>query len=340
MSESNSFVKGSWERFRQTSFYKMARFITNSASVALLITAALFLYQEYEERDRADKIINNLQDISKDMVKVQSGISTRYLGIFPNYIEEANHLLKGCKDRDSIIIFEDVLYYGFLSRPEAFVEMNKLLLSHADGGGTVTIVYYDEDGRTFHRMIREEFISPSLYATMERDRRTSSVSQDNGVSLKIRMAEDSLRCKKYFSITQKSDTSSFRKTIERYQASLVSVCDSSLSPDVIETCRQIDSVKNYWLGGKTPSKVDFFDIEDMYRAISKIMVTLYHAHGIELLPLDEYLTMCCWLAGDCAVLAFPSKWASDEIGFFSQDPAFTRYITAMLAGARGSVYED
>lgn len=166
-------IKG-WNRFQNTTTFKIIRFITNSAAVALLITAVIFVYQEYEEQKRTDKIVDELQGISRDMLEVQRGISTRYLGIFPDYIEVANSVIESVSPGDSIIIFEDVLYYGFLSRPKEFIEMNQVLLSHAKNGDPVTVVYYDEDARVFHRMIREEFISPVYFSKMNQSMRTSA----------------------------------------------------------------------------------------------------------------------------------------------------------------------
>lgn len=150
---------------------------------------------------------------------------------------------------------------------------------------------------------------------------------------------DSLNCRRYFVHTRDADLDAFEARVKRYSNSLSSNCREDLnSPDLIASCERIDSIKNYWIAQKEVSDIDFYDLENMYRAISKEMANLYNSLGIELIPLDEYLTMSCWLAGDRAVLAFPSKWASDEIGFFSQDPAFVRYITAMLTGVRSSLW--
>lgn len=321
-----------WDKFQESAVFKIGRFIANSAAIALLITAILFVYQEYEERERSDRIISNLQGIAQDMMGVQKSLSTRYLGIFPNYIQVVTNLLEESAPKDTVIIFEDVLYYGYLSRPKEFLQMNRRLLSHADSGGPVTIVYYDEDGRTFHRMIREEWISPALYASMEKERNVKLNSIGEIRSL------DSLLCNKYFNLSRDRDLAAFEARVNRATQSLLTpLCEEDDEPGLLGLCARIDSLRLLHLAGKPLTQIGFFDYEAMDRAIAKEIAAEYRAHGIELLPLDEYLTMCCWLAGDRAVLAFPSKWSSDEIGFFSQDPAFARYITTMLVGARSSV---
>ena len=338
MDKSN--IQSIWARFKDSPLYKIGRFITNSAAIALLITAVLFVYQEHEERARTEKIIHNLQDISTDMLSVQQSLSTRYLGIFPNYIQVANDLLQNCSPKDSIIVFEDVLYYGYISKPEEFVKMNNLLLSHADDGGNVTIVYYNEDGRTFHRMVREALISSSFYGSMENERRSNTNRSQARQSLEQLRIQDTLLCNKYFTLSDKKDPGYIESMLSRYlQSPLLPLCkeDPTTLQEVTSMCARIDSVRTQHLGGKTPSNVSFFDFENMNRAITKVISSVYLSHGVDLWPMDEYLTMSCWLAGEQAVLAFPSKWSSDEIGFFSQDPAFARYIKAMFLGVKSSL---
>lgn len=108
-----------------------------------------------------------------------------------------------------------------------------------------------------------------------------------------------------------------------------------------QMCIEIDSVKQACLGnGKPVEDILFSDYETMYRGISKVIVKYYSKYGIDLVPLDEYLTMSCWLVRKSdrkevrAVLAFPSKYSTDEIGFYSQDEAFSKYIGTMLEGVK------
>ena len=97
----------------------------------------------------------------------------------------------------------------------------------------------------------------------------------------------------------------------------------------------MDSVKTVWLGGKPVTEVKFSDYMNMYKDLTALLSDMYSSHGVELIPIDEYLTMTCWLVSGHAVLAFPSKYATDEIVFYSKDPAFSKYINTMLDGVRG-----
>ena len=314
-----------WKRLQRSYFFKIVNFISNSAAIALLITGVLFVYQEHEERERTEKI-------TSDLLSVQQGLSTRYLGIFPEYIGEVNNMFKQCAPKDTIIIFEDVLYYGFTSKPEEFIKAAQLLLSHADAGGSVTIVHYDEDEKTFHRMIREELIPAEYYDDIARERN----EQGLGLSIEQLKSLDSTLCNHYFNLSREKNPEKLKTRVRRNLDARLSPLLENMDchPDLVLLCERIDSIRMTTLANKPLSEIGFFDFEDMDRHVTKAISSVYRDHGIELCPLDEYLTMSCWLAGERAVLAFPSKWASDEIGFYSQDRAFARYISTMLMGVK------
>lgn len=138
---------------------KKIRMILDSATFALLLSVVLFSYEMISGARETDEIVDNLVDI-------QNSLSTRYLGLFPEYIGNINNLLSEAIEhqdksdlRDSIIIFEDVLYYGILSDAEGFRTMIENLLILAERGCHVTIAYYDIGGIPFKHMIRDKLIS-------------------------------------------------------------------------------------------------------------------------------------------------------------------------------------
>jgi len=44
--------------------------------------------------------------------------------------------------------------------------------------------------------------------------------------------------------------------------------------------------------------------------------------------------MSCWFNDDRGVFAFPSKYNTDEVAFFTQDHVFSEYINTMLEGVK------
>lgn len=314
--------------FKNSVIYKIGQFIVSSAAVSLLITLIIFAVEQKEDAERTDAMIYNLESISGDLLDVQNAVSTRYLGIFPDYLTEVNSLLEKRNPADTIVIFEDVLYYGILSKPESFIRMNHMLLTHMEEGGHVTIAYYDIEGETFHRMLREQRISPEFFSQMDAELETA---------LGTAAAKDDAKvCEKYFRMTVEKDFAAFAKNVDKYLLPLggKEMFDDPLGRELEEMYQRMDDVKTKWLG-KEKSDIGFSDYENMYKGLSQELISVYESHGVELIPLDEYLTMTCWLVSGQAVLAFPSKYATEEIGFYSKDPAFSEYIRTMLQGVRG-----
>ena len=313
---------------RNSKVYKVYQFLVTSASVSFLVGVIVFVFGQVNDARTSAELVGNLQNISTNLLDVQNSVTTRYLGIFPDYLTEVNSLLSQRSKKDTVVIFEDVLYYGILSKPESFIRMNHMLLSHADQGGKVTIAYYDVNGRTFHRMIREQRIDPMFFGNLNSE-------MDSLRRVERRHFSDSALCEKYFSKTRTLDPTAFARNVDKYLAPLHGKVefDDAIGKELDQVYFKVDSVKAHYLG-KPKDQIRFSDYENMYREMSEFLIDEYKSHGIELIPLDEYLVMSCWLVAGKAVLAFPSKYATDEIGFYSQDPAFSKYIKTMLKGVR------
>lgn len=326
--EKTSFWRRTYKAFKNSFIYRIVQFIISSAAVSLLITLIIFAVEQKEDAERTEAMIGNLELISGDLIEVQNSVSTRYLGLFPDYLAEVNALLSQRDVKDDIVIFEDVLYYGILSKPEDFIKMNHSLLSHTDAGGKATIVYYNPDGATFRRMIQESRISPEFFASMDIDRESTYMNENQ-------------ICEKYFALSRQKDPMAFERNVNSYLAPLLthSKFQDALGKELETLYYELDSVKTDCLGGKPYEQVTFADYMKMYRGMTNLLEEHYRQHGVELIPIDEYLTMTCWLVSGQAVLAFPSKYATDEIGFYSKDPAFSKYINTMLDGVRG-YYRD
>ncbi len=313
---------------------KLYKLITNSAIFGMIITFAIFFYQEYESAKQAKDIVDNL-------VYVQKSLSTRYLGIFPNYLNQINELLETAQPNDTIVIFEDVLYYGFISKPQEFKKMQKRLISLSDSGCHVTMAYYNPEGRNFKRMIIDQYIATDISAQMDQERRALVRNHEHDRNryrgIRELKAQDSVIVDKYFCITRAKDPDKFKKSVDDRRRLLTAPTGNGteLDIDLEKLYVKIDSVKSTWLA-EDYDDLCIHDFENMYREISFLMGDEYQKHGIELIRLDENLSISCWLVADKAILAFPSKYATDEIGFYSHDPAFSKYIKTMLNGFRGN----
>lgn len=146
-------------------------------------------------------------------------------------------------------------------------------------------------------------------------------------------------CDKYFKATNANDFKKFSESVDKYLSTeLIDFGENEISQGASmakDMCLEIQKIKEKYLK-KDKKQITFKEFEDMDREISTVIADAYKKRNIKLVPLDEHLTMSCWMVKSTtnmkAVLAFPSKYSSDEIGFYSQDDAFSKYIFTMLDG--------
>ena len=339
------------KRIKGTKGYEILATFIKSAAVGLLFAVICFVYDIYHDSEQDKQLEQSIEKLAS----IEQSLSTRYLGIFPEYVTEIGGLFDNLKPKDTIVIFEDVLYYGIKSRPKEFCDMNKRLFDHALNHGSITVAYYNfvKDKETpawidiFHKMIIESRIDSKYHPEMNERRKTEMAELRNNRQNYRSEARrlDSILCEEYFSATRNDNREKFQKDVNAYLSKTLvdSISANASEAETItrQMCLEIDSVKQYYLGnGKDINDILFFDYEMMYREMSKVIVKYYSRYGINMVPLNEYLTMSCWMVKKSdhkevkTVLAFPSKYSTDEIGFYSQDEAFSRYIGTMLKGVQ------
>lgn len=365
---------------------KQLKTLVNSATFALLISIALFVYEMSNSTKETERIVDNL-------VVIQNSLSTRYLGLFPEYIDNINELLDGavkhqCKsdERDSVIIFEDVVYYGIRSDALGFRKMLENLLTLSNAGCHVTVAYYDVEGVPFKHMIRDKLISLEyqrefqgeifLYKDKKQqlkkevgllDRNLSrsdfTAKVDSlmdelfGGTLLMKLYDgspmafrgiddedgfvDSLFSQYYYELTRSSKADAIYKNIDGMLKPLPQNEDNDhwIDKRINQLCMELDSVKRYYME-KPHKRVTYADFLNMYKEISVMICNVFAEQpNMELVPLNENLMMCCWMTiigkEKRAIIAFPSKYSTDEIGFISQDAAIAKYVQTMLKGVKG-----
>lgn len=388
-------------KYKQSRFFKMSKIITTSATFALFLSIAFFVYETWDSKNEQKEVIGNL-------LQIQNSLTTKYLGLFPEYISGINELFEEGLETythnslhkvDTIVIFEDVLYYGIKSRPEGFLKLNELLWHLAHQDCQIFIAYYNPLGKAFPQMIRETLIATPLLPHYERDmqaffqamrkigfererilatidnptqQQRDSISQvlyqehlesllhldiaqqqtwkndrNNKSLLKlifdpIKMV-DSLKCEEYYNESMLLDPKQKVAGIKQYLKPMPLKADAqegTAEYAINVLAQQLDSVKQLCIGSKDPMSVTFADYKSMYVALTHTLESFYQSCGsnIHLIPLNDYLTMSCWMisqGGESqAIFAFPSKYATEEIGFYSRDMAIANYIKTMLHGVQ------
>ena len=203
----------------------------------------------------------------------------------------------------------------------------------------------------FLRMVLEGRISSNYIPNIQKEK-YAYLSESKERSVEYGRQVDSLITEKYFVRTRDDDRKAAENAVQGYLTNIMLEEDTIVQTEtdivINRLCHQLDTIRHFYLGnGKTLDEIHFADYEKMYSDMTDCIAEFYEYHGIELIPLNEYLTMSCWLIKPAnnsrtteAILAFPSKYASDEIGFYSQDLSFADYITKMLEGVRGGMVKQ
>ena len=297
------------------------------APIGLILSIIFFIVSTYSANRSTEKLVDNL-------LQIEQSLSTKYVGIFPNYLPQINELLEDAQKNDTIIIFEDVLHYGIFSSPDEFKEMTYKLLDLSKTN-KITIVYYNIDSsqnRIFRRSIQESRIKMQYLGKLSKERaelmrelrrnnnNTEGQSQNN-----FRIA-DSIVSEKYFAYSKIEPD--FEKKVEKYLTPLFNP-----EKDADSLFFYIDEIKRKYIG-KPAKTITFSDFYNLYEGIDKMLIAALDRNGVELIGVNEFHVMNCWKVGNKAILAFPSKYATNEIGFITQDPVFSDYILTMLKGVK------
>ena len=335
-------------KIKESKMYGVIKAISTSAILALLLSLVFFMYDVYKDSAEESRSNEHFEKTVQQLDRIRESLSTRFLGRFPSYLTEINNVFAQLQPEDSVIIFEDVLYYGIKSRPAEFCKFNQMLINHARKyDKKVIVAYYNNHPKSFfslsvfHKMIIENRIDAALIPQMRAEK--SAVFAELGRDPKEVRRQDSILTEKYYAMTWKNNPEKAAKDVQMY---LKPLAEANTENDIFVTrmCQELDSIHEHYLGnGKKLEDIHYVDYENMYSAMTDCMVKCYQTNGIELIPMNEYLTMSCWLLKPSdqnrpteAILAFPSKYSSEEIGFYSQDASFSAYISMMLNGVRGS----
>jgi hypothetical protein len=310
------------QSFLQTAY----KVVTVLAPFGFILSIAFFLIQT----KRSEKLVNNL-------VGIEQSLSTRYIGIFPDYLDKINELLSETpqNETEKIVIFEDVLFYGAFYNGTAFKEMVNNLTKLSIQGKTITIAYYGSDdnlraGRMFREVVQESWMRQTDLSNLVQYRREliDSLQKENISRRSLFLIADSIASERYFAVYRDGARVEFEKRVEKILVPLYNAENNDY-----KVLKQIDEIKQKCLN-KPANAVTFYDIYVMYQQITDKLAEFYRTNKMQLIPLRNYLTMSCWSNGKKVLFAFPGRFAADEIGFISQDIAILRYIDTMLDGVK------
>ena len=255
-----------WKKLKASKAMRFVKIVSESASLALFLSIIFFAYEMVENMQESKEMTDNL-------VKIQNSLTTKHLGIFPNYLPSINDLFREATPGDSIIIFEDVLYYGFRSKPDEFKSYNRHLLELRNGGSHVIVAYYDPNGIAFHQMVQENRFGSQL-AAFQHERKivfdSLMLLAKNNIIVNI-AREDSILSEKYFELERTANPREFERIVRAYLKPITSENDTQerrSDQDIYSTCRKIDAIKEAYLNKKIED-ITFFDSKTCLRKLQK-----------------------------------------------------------------------
>lgn len=402
-------MKGSFfDKIRQYNFFRVVKFITESAVFAIFLSLILFGVETFNNMKESSELSQSMQGLSQNLLSIQNSLSTRYLGEFPNFLPNINQLYKDASAGDSIVVFEDVLFYGMISGPKEFYEASLKLFDLAANGSPVLISYYIPEGIAFNFMLQEMLLSPEYYKNyrntlklfhkrralykqrrrvvidscvnnsmtkFETDKQLTlllddcfgdivdkavlskqkermlakpqqqvdgdgdmSAQRDDGEQIRLMYLE------KYFAKTRDANPSAFTELVSKYRTPTVRAeladAPTRIQKETEEMCQKMDSIRLECLGNENEpvTNIKFSDFKKMFIGMTNVMVEMYRRYpSIKLVPIDDFISIRCWFVSGKAesgqaIMAFPSRYSSSEIGFFTTDETTKNYIRTMQRG--------
>ena len=206
--------ESSKQKLTKSIFIKIYEAMVILSPFGLILSIAFFLVQAKESKE----LVGNLTHI-------EQSLSTRFIGIFPDYLDKINQLLSETpsspKDTTEIIIFEDVLFYGAFYNGTAFKEMVQQLTDLSNKGKKIVIAYYDngEDmrsGRMFREVIQESWMRPQDVRKLPQERRVliGKLRKKNISYRNMFAVTDSIVSEKYFAYYRDHERKEFSERIK------------------------------------------------------------------------------------------------------------------------------
>ena len=171
----------------------------------------------------------------------------------------------------------------------------------------------------------------------------SSKDALNAIRDDINQVRD-LLLERFFKKTRDADPKQFMEFVNKYRRPTMEIVETKgTSRREIETmkmCQKMDSIRVKYLGKVDApiDKITYADFMNMYKEMTEVMQQTYAKYpSITLVPIEEFLSVRSWLICDkngngYAIMAFPSRYSSSEIGFYTTDESTRDYIKTMQKG--------
>ena len=287
--------------------------ITASAFAITIVGVVITIFAMYKscsDMNESSKILRSAsQEIDTTRHKIDTvltSVNTRYIGVFPDFINHVNTLLSEAENK--IIIFEDVLSYGMFSCPEQFHETISILRSQL----------YDNK-----KPMKVYFVIYNSDLCKEKD-----VEQWLGIRLNIDRLSNEKR-EERFQKTISGNIAEFQAKYDKFVN-----YDFSEEKDKVSSFEDLQQIKKQNL----PDSITFLTYKNFTTTLEemrKILFSTFEKAGKRRCEIIESPTrhiMHCWLIDNRQIIySFPTQDGGvTEIAFRSQDHAIISLINQKL----------
>jgi len=328
----------------------LLKVIKTILSIGFTIGFALYVLQYELEKNDKDfvKTLEKFEEIGTSLKEVEMALTTKHIGIFPEYLKEINALLleslEPNKEIQRFIILQDLLFYGAFYDRDGFKKMLKLLaeLARKKPDTEIIIAYYDNSNNwyeslLFREVVQSSWIDTLYYGKMVKERFILADSLQN------RKADN----KNYHNYLKEADSivseTFFRLSLNNPENQYLERIKTILATpffDKKDHCvfKRIDEIAKKYIG-KDINNITFNNIYKMYNDVTEELKKYFAENHIQTIPLNTQLTMYCWSNGKKVLFALPGRFSAEEIGFISHDKNIIDYVELTLKGIGNNKFE-
>ena len=237
--------------------------------------------------------------------KITDSISTRYIGEFPDFIEQINDLLSEAKEE--IIIMTDVLGYGMYSNPEGFHKYLSIIEKKASEECSIKFVVYNKS--LLNRTRQMQHIGN---ANIERYHQLR----------KDQMHKDANNLRDSIFTENLKDKGSILKKFQKYE-----FANSHKTKDK-RNFEEFDIIKSKFETNKIDS-ISYNEFTCLLLELNNSIENRFipNQHSVFIDTTATLHTMNCWLVDRTqAIFGFVGNINASEIAFYTQDRQIINYI--------------
>ena len=245
-----------------------------------------------------------------DAKKITDSISTRYIGEFPEIVEQINDLLLQAKEE--IIIMTDVLGYGMYSNPGDFHKYLSIIEKKAGDECDIKFVVYDNSLLKRTRQMQHiGFANIKEYHSLRKNQKHEEANNMRDSIFRTNLKEKELTLNNFF----------------KYKFTYTHKSNNK------RNFQEFDDIKSEFESRQVIGSISYNEFNnlllDLNNSIQNRLVPIQHS--VSITTTANQHVMNCWLIDRTkAIFGFVGNFNASEIAFYTQDRQIINYIISLV----------